>query len=87
MVFEIKYKQKDMPKGFICSAIKHAHTAEAALKLFAPKKPDRGGYTTTKRKAYVQIISVNEIPTKQQTQAVEGRQQAEGVPDLQVQSK
>ena len=63
MVFEIRYKQRDMPKGFVSSAIKHAHTAEAALKLFAPKKPDRGGYTTTKRKAYVQILSVNEIPT------------------------
>jgi hypothetical protein len=86
MVFEIKYKQRDMPKGFISSAIKHAHTAEAALKLLAPKKPDRAGYTVTKRKAYVQIISVNEIPTKQQTQAVEAGQQAEGVPDLQVQS-
>ena len=59
------------------SAIKHAHTAEAALKLFAPKKPDRGGYTTTKRKAYVQILSVNEIPTKQQAQAVEARQPSE----------
>jgi len=64
MVFEIRYKQRDMPKGFVSSAIKHAHTAEAALKLFAPKKPDRGGFTTTKRKAYVQILSVNEIPTK-----------------------
>ena len=64
MVFQIRYKQRDMPKGFVSSAIKHAHTAEAALKLFAPKKPDRGGYTTTKRKAYVQILSVNEIPTK-----------------------
>lgn len=53
-----------MPKGFICSAIKHAHTAEAALKLFAPKKPDKAGFTTTKRKAYVQILSVNEIPTE-----------------------
>ena len=53
-----------MPEGFISSAIKHAHTAEAALKLFAPKKPDKNGYTTTKRKAYVQIISVNEVPTK-----------------------
>ena len=62
MVFEIRYKQNDMPKGFICSAIKHAHTAEAALKLFAPKKPDKNGYTTTKRKAYVQILSVNEVP-------------------------
>ena len=64
MVFEIRYKQRDMPKGFVSSAIKHAHTAEAALKLFSPKKPDRGGFTTTKRKAQVQIISVNEIPTK-----------------------
>ena len=64
MVFEIRYKQRDMPKGFVSSAIKHAHTAEAALKLFAPKKPDRGGFTTTKRKAYVQILSVNEIPIK-----------------------
>jgi len=82
MVFEIRYRQKDMPKGFVCSAIKHAHTAEAALKLFSPKKPDRGGFTTTKRKAQVQIISVNEIPTKQQAQAVEARQPAEQVPDL-----
>lgn len=77
MVFQIRYKQRDMPKGFVSSAIKHAHTAEAALKLFAPKKPDRGGYTTTKRKAYVQILSVNEIPTKQQAQAVEARQPSE----------
>ena len=64
MVFEIRYEQRDMPKGFICSAIKHAHTAEAALKLFAPKKPDKEGFTTTKRKAYVQILSVNEVPTE-----------------------
>lgn len=77
MVFEIRYKQRDMPKGFVSSAIKHAHTAEAALKLFAPKKPDRGGFTTTKRKGYVQILSVNEIPTKQQAQAVEARQPSE----------
>ena len=82
MVFQIRYKQRDMPKGFICSAIKHAHTAEAALKLFAPKKPDRGGFTTTKRKGYVQILSVNEIPTKQQDQAVEAGQPAEQVPHL-----
>jgi hypothetical protein len=82
MVFQIRYKQRDMPKGFICSAIKHAHTAEAALKLFAPKKPDRGGYTTTKRKAYVKILSVNEIPTQQQAQAVEARQPPEQVPDF-----
>ena len=54
-----------MPKGFVSSAIKHAHTAEAALKLFAPKKPDKKGFTMTKRKAYVQILSVNEIPTEQ----------------------
>ena len=77
MVFEIRYIQNDMPKGFISKAVKHAHTAEAALKLFAPKKPDRGGYTTTKRKAYVQNLSVNEIPTKQQAQAVEARQPSE----------
>ena len=64
MVFEIRYRQKDMPKGFVCSAIKHAHTAEAALKLFAPKKPDKKGFTMTKRKAYVQILSVNEVPTE-----------------------
>jgi hypothetical protein len=64
VVFQIRYRQRDMPEGFISSAIKHAHTAEAALKLFAPKKPDKNGYTTTKRKAYVQILSVNEVPTK-----------------------
>tara|TARA_R110002073_G_scaffold40953_1_gene116157 strand:- start:31 stop:228 length:198 start_codon:yes stop_codon:yes gene_type:complete len=65
MVFEIRYIQNDMPKGFISKAVKHAHTAEAALKLFAPKKPDKKGFTMTKRKAYVQILSVNEIPTEQ----------------------
>jgi len=64
MVFEIRYIQNDMPQGFISKAVKHAHTAEAALKLFAPKKPDKGGFTMTKRKAYVQILSVNEVPTE-----------------------
>jgi|TARA_R110000744_G_scaffold298888_1_gene408409 hypothetical protein len=82
MVFEIQYIQEDMPKGFISSAIKHANTAEAALKLFAPKKPDRGGNTMTKRRAKVRILRVNEIPTKQQTQAVEAGKPASELPHL-----
>jgi len=54
-----------MPEGYIGKCIKHAHTKEQALKYFAPKKPDKQGWTRTKHKAPVQIISVNEIPTEQ----------------------
>jgi len=53
-----------MPNGYVGKCIKHAHTKEQALKYFAPKKPCKKGWTHTKRKAAVQILSVNEIPTE-----------------------
>ena len=62
MLFEIKYKHASMPDGYVGKCMKHAHTKEQALKYFAPKKPDKQGWTRTKRKTSVQIISVNEIP-------------------------
>ena len=63
MLFEIKYKPASMPEGYVCKCMKHAHTKEQALKYFAPKKPDKNGWTRTKHRASVQIISVNEIPS------------------------
>ena len=51
-----------MPEGYVGKSMKHAHTKEQALKYFAPKKPDKNGWTRTKHRASVQIISVNEIP-------------------------
>lgn len=51
-----------MPDGYVGKCMKHGHTKEQALKYFAPKKPDKQGWTRTKRKTSVQIISVNEIP-------------------------
>ena len=63
MLFEIKYKHASMPEGYVGKCMKHAHTKEQALKYFAPKKPDKQGWTRTKRKTSVQIISVDEIPS------------------------
>ena len=63
MLFEIKYKHASMPDGYVGKCMKHAHTKEQALKYFAPKKPDKQGWTRNKRKTPVQIISVNEIPS------------------------
>jgi hypothetical protein len=63
VLFEIKYKHASMPDGYVGKCMKHAHTKEQALKYFAPKKPDKQGWTRTKRKTSVQIISVNEIPS------------------------
>ena len=64
MIFEIRYKNASMPEGYIGKCIKHAHTKEQALKYLSPKKPDKQGWTRTKHKAQVQILSVNEIPTE-----------------------
>ena len=61
MIWEIRYEQVDMPEGFVSKAIKYAHTEKEALKLFAPKRPDKNGWTQTKRKAHVRIISINEV--------------------------
>lgn len=63
MLFEIKYKHASMPDGYVGKCMKHGHTKEQALKYFAPKKPDKQGWTHTKRKLPVQIISVDEIPS------------------------
>jgi hypothetical protein len=63
VLFEIKYKHSMMPDGYVGRSMKHAHTKEQALKYFAPKKPDKQGWTRTKHKASVQIISVDEIPS------------------------
>jgi len=52
-----------MPDGYVGKCMKHGHTKEQALKYFAPKKPDKQGWTRTKRKTSVQIISVDEIPS------------------------
>jgi hypothetical protein len=62
--FEIRYKHSMMPDGYVGKCIKHAHTKEQALKYFAPKKPCKKGWTRTKQKAAVKILSVNEIPTE-----------------------
>jgi hypothetical protein len=63
VLFEIKYKHSMMPEDYVGRSMKHAHTKEQALKYFAPKKPDKNGWTRTKHRASVQIISVNEIPS------------------------
>lgn len=63
MVYQIRYKHSMMPDDYVGRSIKHAHTKEQALKCFAPKKPDKKGWTYTKHRALVQIISVDEIPS------------------------
>ena len=52
-----------MPDDYVGKCIKYAHTKEQALKYFSPKKPDKKGWTYTKHRALVQIISVDEIPS------------------------
>lgn len=52
-----------MPEGHVAKCMKHAHTKDQALKYFAPKKPDKNGWTHNKRKLPVQIISVYEVPS------------------------
>jgi hypothetical protein len=62
--YEIIYKHFDMHPDYRGYQVKWANDKEQAVKYICPTKPSKDGYGTTKKGARVQILEVNELPTK-----------------------
>ena len=53
-----------MPSDYRGYTLRWANDKAQAIKYLCSTKPDKQGYSTTKKGARVQILEVNEVPTE-----------------------
>ena len=60
-LYKIEYKHRDMLPDYVGCSEKWAHDEKQAVGHVCKNRPDKGGNCTTKKNAFITILSVKQI--------------------------